>query len=220
MALPMVHLSVAHDLVCTWGYRPAPAFYLGSIAPDAIHMRPGTGGEDKRAVHLSQNGTIDLSRVQQLITECGPSSEDTAFAEGYGVHLLTDYYWFSEFVESWRARLDGHMPRHELRILYYNECDKIDLELYDRQPWRDDVWALLRSAETSDFKGLLARKEIEMWRERVLSWFDQNRHKKEYRPRYISQQMVLDFVSDASIWIHKQMALWKEPVTGSRRSCE
>ena len=37
MALPMVHLAVAHEMVCSYSFQPVPAFYLGSIAPDAIH---------------------------------------------------------------------------------------------------------------------------------------------------------------------------------------
>jgi hypothetical protein len=214
MALPMVHLSVAHHLVCSCGYRPIPAFYLGSIAPDAIHMRPGTGGEDKRAVHLAQDGSIDLGQVQQLITGCWQTSGDVAFAEGYCVHLLTDLYWADQFVRPLRTGLDGTLPERELRALYYDECDKIDLELYDQQPWRNDVWALLQSATASDFAGLLAQKEVEMWRDRVLRWFEENRHKGDYQCRHVTKAMVSGFVGDASARACKQMALWRQSVAG------
>ncbi|MCP1135166.1 hypothetical protein NKT34_17850 [Paenibacillus polysaccharolyticus] len=53
MPLPMVHLSVAHQLANT---LPEPldlgAFYLGNIAPDAIHIREGTTREDKQYTHF------------------------------------------------------------------------------------------------------------------------------------------------------------------------
>jgi hypothetical protein len=211
MALPMVHLSVAHGLVCAWGYRPTPAFYLGSIAPDAIHMRPGIDSQDKRAVHLSQDGQIDLRRVQELVTECWQTSGDAPFAEGYCVHLLTDRYWVDETVRPLQAKLDP-MPWHEQRTLYYDECDKIDLELYDQQPWRDSVWALLQSAETSDFRGLLAQGEIEMWRDRVLRWFDRNRHKGNYPSRHITKERVLSFIDDASARAGEQMERWRRSI--------
>ena len=42
MPLPMVHLSVAVSLCEKDGRFPSPDFLLGSIAPDAIHMRPFT----------------------------------------------------------------------------------------------------------------------------------------------------------------------------------
>jgi hypothetical protein len=52
MPLPMVHLAIAvraHELM---GSEPTPAFLLGSIAPDAIHMRPNATRDDKRKTHL------------------------------------------------------------------------------------------------------------------------------------------------------------------------
>lgn len=52
MPLPMVHLAIAvqaHKLISS---EPTPAFLLGSIAPDAIHMRPNTTRNDKQKTHL------------------------------------------------------------------------------------------------------------------------------------------------------------------------
>jgi hypothetical protein len=220
MALPMVHLAVAHDLVIACGYRPTPAFYLGSIAPDAIHMRPGTGKNDKNVVHLHKDGTPDPGRVQQFISERWRGSENVAFAEGYCVHLLTDHYWFGEFIGPWRARLDDKIPDHERRTLYYNECDKIDLDLYDQLPWRQEVWDLLQSAKPCDFEELLSQREVGLWRDRVLYWYGKNRHKQAYRPQYLTQEMALGFIEDASVSICRQMRQWKRLVTGSRRACE
>lgn len=214
MALPMVHLTVAHQLVCSCDVQPLPAFYLGSIAPDAIHMRPGTGGEDKRVVHLYQDRSLDLGRVGELFTARWKVSRDKAFAEGYCVHLLTDYYWVREVVLPLQAELGGQMqmPRHELRTLYYNECDKIDLDLYDQQPWREDVWALLRSAQVSDFRGLLSQGEIVKWRDRVLSWFDANRDKGNYTCQHLTEERVFNFIADASTRACDQIEAWGQSI--------
>jgi hypothetical protein len=209
MALPMVHLAVAHQLVCAYGYRPVPAFYLGSIAPDAIHMRPGTGREDKQAVHLFVNAAVDLARVQQFMAACWQASADAAFAEGYCVHLLTDRCWADEFVRPWLDGLGSSMSRQEQRTLYYAECDKVDLELYDRQPWREEIWALLRRAEAGDCRGLLAPHEIEAWRDRTLDWFEEHRDKADYQSRYVTPEMALDFIRNAAARVGEQMALWR-----------
>ena len=68
MPLPMVHLSVAHLLIRDHGYPASPAFYLGSIAPDAIHARPGTESRDKRRVHLvGEGGLVDPGRDEGVV---------------------------------------------------------------------------------------------------------------------------------------------------------
>ncbi|MBN1579870.1 MAG: hypothetical protein JXA89_04145 [Anaerolineae bacterium] len=216
MALPMVHLAVAHALVVICGYKSSPAFYLGSIAPDAIHMRSDIAIGDKQMVHLHKDGATDLERLQQLVTVHLQGSGDAAFAEGYCVHLLTDHYWFGEFVGPWRTRLGDNIPRHERRTLYYNECDKIDLDLYDQLPWRQDVWDLLQSAQADDFEGLLLQNEIELWRDRVLHWYDDNRHKQTYQPLYLTLEMALGFIGDASAAVCEQMGQWRQSVPDSR----
>lgn len=213
MALPMVHLAVAHELVLL-GHQPLPNFYLGSIAPDAIHMRPDAGKEDKRAVHLQKDSMTDLRHVEQLLITYWQGSKDAAFAEGYCVHLLTDYYWFGEFIEHWRAKLDSKIPQHERRTLYYDECDRIDLDLYDQLPWRQDVWDCLLSAQATDFEGLLSRQEIELWRDRVVHWYNENRHKQTYQPHYLTPKMTLSFISDTSAAICEQMGQWRRSMTG------
>ena len=52
MPLPMVHLSVAYNLIEQLEGEKVGAFFLGSIAPDSIHMRDGSSDEDKKRTHL------------------------------------------------------------------------------------------------------------------------------------------------------------------------
>ena len=54
MALPMVHLHAAW----LWAQdkpelRDNPDYYLGSISPDAIHVRDGSDKSRKNAFHLN-----------------------------------------------------------------------------------------------------------------------------------------------------------------------
>ena len=67
MPLPMVHLSVAVALSEKEGRFPSADFLLGSIAPDAIHMRPNSSRLDKEHVHL-----IDLGASPQRIAAIIP----------------------------------------------------------------------------------------------------------------------------------------------------
>jgi hypothetical protein len=239
----MVHLSIAHHLVKAYGYPSCPAFYLGSIAPDAIHMRAGTDRADKLAVHLVGRDGIDLDRVQALVqrdsverdgverdavARDGIARDSVArdgpgdgLTTGYAAHVLTDGYWRETVLLPFRAQHEerlsrGEMAVSDLRTLYYDECDKIDLDLYGRAPWRPQVWELLRSARARDLDGLhagaaltgaaLAADEIERWRDRVLPWFETNRHKADYTPRYLTLDQVLAFVDDAAARVHAQLA--------------
>ena len=56
MPLPMIHLAVAREYAKASanfaGLINCPEYYLGSISPDAVHMRPGTGKSDKGITHL------------------------------------------------------------------------------------------------------------------------------------------------------------------------
>ncbi len=219
MPLPMIHLSIAHHLVETYGYLSCPAFYLGSIAPDAIHIRAGTGRADKLAVHFIGQDGIDLDRVQALIAR---DRLGDGLTTGYAAHVLTDVYWRETVILPFRAQHEerlsrGEMAVDDLRTLYYDECDKVDLDLYDREPWRPQVWELLRSARARDLGGLLAgvglsgvdlsAHEIERWRDRVLLWFEINRHKADYTLQYLTLERVLAFIDEATTRVHEQLAL-------------
>ncbi len=70
MPLPMVHLAVAIQMHRLEQRIPSPDFLLGSIAPDAIHMRPDTGREDKQRVHLAEIPDPDHERVRLSMTQC------------------------------------------------------------------------------------------------------------------------------------------------------
>ena len=217
MPLPMVHLSVAHRLVERYGYPPSPALYLGSIAPDAIHQRTGTDRRDKLSVHLTGKDGLDEARLRAFLAQQGRAEGDAAdIAIGYVGHILTDVYWRADVLLPWRSQFEERLQRNEmqvaeLRALYYDECDRVDLDLYDRQPWRPEVWALLRAARARDLDGLLSADEIAGWRDRVLAWFDDHRDKALYTPQYLTLERVLAFVDDAAAHVHEQLATWAHP---------
>jgi hypothetical protein len=210
----MVHLSVAHRLISDHGLPASPAFYLGSISPDAIHMRPGTGRQDKLAVHLIGEQGLQLHRLKALLTEsraaAGENSVAARFAAGYVAHVLTDDFWREEVLLPFRKRFVGHIPYPELRALYYSECDKNDIDLYDEQPWRPRVWEWLRVAQARAVSvaetTILSASEVDGWRYRVLDWFDAHRDKADYEPQQITREMMQAFIRQATFHVAAQVA--------------
>lgn len=52
MPLPMVHLCAANKLIDYINIKDISSFYLGSISPDAVHMREDYIPDDKSKSHL------------------------------------------------------------------------------------------------------------------------------------------------------------------------
>lgn len=167
MPLPMVHLWVAVQMGEARGIWPSPEFLLGSIAPDAVHMRPGYERVHKRRSHLQDpRDTEEHDRVRAFVQEHAVNSlsdggegdveaRDVAgsgcarFAAGYAAHILTDRLWNKRVIVPFRER-NAHLSREDQNALYYRETDQLDFNLYRRSPWRERVWQALYLAVAPD----------------------------------------------------------------------
>lgn len=183
MPLPMVHLSVAMEIHNILEMDPDCVFLLGSIAPDAIHMRPGASPTDKQRVHLFDGGDPENERVRALLFEYGAKA-GLKFAAGYAAHLLTDRLWEQALGLPFRDSFPAEFDPKVRRTIYYQETDQIDFDLYHQAPWRGEVWAKLKSCEPRDFAGLLSAQEITAWRERNLNWDAQARARDRAHPHH------------------------------------
>lgn len=218
MPLPMVHFSVAVEY---FEHRDIPsAFLLGSIAPDAIHMRRDTNREDKKRTHLHMEGEPNLpeyarNRYEHYISQ-SPDEEWKWFVKGYFAHLLTDHFWLldvhSVFKE--RTELDG-LTKDETRKSYYRDTDQIDFTFYRTKPWVQEVWSGLIGARSFAFEPLLTADEIHYWRFRTVHWFDLLSKEPGGEPRYITQQMVESFIPDAGRRIKAVLTDWERRAEGA-----
>ncbi|MBC8170774.1 MAG: zinc dependent phospholipase C family protein [Anaerolineae bacterium] len=135
MPLPMVHLAVAVQLAAQRQQLPSPAFLLGSIAPDAIHMRLDADYEDKQRSHLNQLDDLEHRQLQALLAQYGDRAAPLpAFAAGYAAHLLTDRLWLLEVSPVFQAQV-GAIDPVERRKIYYEDTDQVDFNLYHQAAW-------------------------------------------------------------------------------------
>ncbi len=217
MPLPMVHLAIAvrtHELI---GSEPPPAFLLGSIAPDAIHMRPNTTRSDKQKTHLLSDvsGPQDqfINRLLDRYRARGQEAID--FAEGYVAHILVDRAWTETVLDPFRRQLSAAIPHAELRSLYYQESDQMDFDLYHKMPWRPAVWGLLAQAQPIEFEPLLTADEIARWRDRTLNWFESLKHEPMIEPAYITTVLVQAFILETANTLAPDLREWKQQHTSS-----
>ncbi len=157
MAGPIIHLRAAKE----WAKgRPdlieCPEFYLGAIAPDAIHACANAGKDDKLRTHLNNHGRLDMMPLAEYAR-----ARKTAFDLGYLAHLLTDPFWCASYhVIPGLLQEDGHTNPE----IYYREMNRVESALID-----EDVFERLGRAVPPADHPLLRAAELDEWRRRVLA---------------------------------------------------
>jgi hypothetical protein len=211
MPLPMVHFAVAVGLGERSGHFPSPAFLLGSIAPDSIHMRPEAVRGDKAVTHLdSPADTPDHARLRALVEQYKTAVDPyPSFTAGYAAHILTDRYWIETVIEPFRASAPQTFDGAEGRKFYYQETDQADYNLYQRSPWQPEVWSHLAAAEAPDYLPLLSNVEINLWRERTLRWFENPTHNPGITARFATDDRIDDFITRATDYVAEQFQIWE-----------
>lgn len=214
MPLPMVHLAIAIELGKQSGDEPSPAFLLGSIAPDSIHMRPDTQRSDKNATHLlTSDDWSDAGLERRVLDFAGqysaaPDSE-RAFSSGYTAHILTDWLWVKTILPQFRAAVAANADEAGQRDLYYSETDQVDFNIYHQSAWRPEVWKRLAEAKAPDFPPLLSESEIDSWRTRTLRWFTELKNEPGITPQHITDSMVRDFIVQTADALMEQVRMGK-----------
>ncbi|MFF2886916.1 hypothetical protein [Paenibacillus sp. NPDC057967] len=203
MPLPMVHLSVARNIV-EKGFKVVDLsqFYLGSISPDAIHMRSSSDKFAKRKTHLNpiDQRRLNVNEIDYVKSLSGfikenQSKTDVDFLWGYCFHLLTDVYWikriYHKFAENYK---NDPSPVLDMDGAYYNDTEILDQMIFKESSWKVGVWQHLQAAKTSDFLDLLTAQEINLWKERTLKWFVGGESKLNNPIRYFTKVDIEDFI--------------------------
>lgn len=209
MPLKMVHLAVAVKMCALEGSTPAPDFLLGSIAPDAIHMRDGSRPDDKQRTHFSEIPDLQHDRLRELLASSGsPRLSPLGFTEGYVAHVLTDHLWGETIGILFRNKVSPDLIPQERASLYDRETDQIDIDLYRQAPWRTEVWLKLASTQPKDFGTLLTAEEIAKWRDRALAWYEDPAHEPKIKPIHITGEDISGFIVQAAEKILATFTIW------------
>lgn len=202
MALPMIHLITAEKILHTHSAIIANPgdYYLGAIAPDAVHMRTQYDFDFKKESHLRQHST-DMKNAGIILAffEKNRTPVNSDFLFGYCVHILTDKYWFEQnyqvFLE--RYAMDD-TPLQTRQWAYYNDSDRLDFEMFMSCQNREEIWSLLAKAKGIDVLDLVSADEIDKWKERTLHWYDQGESKHKNPTRYLSVGELWNFTDQAA----------------------
>lgn len=223
MPYPMVHFAVSYRMAELLGAELSPAFLLGSIAPDSIHMREGTGKSDKAVTHLKlmprNEVPPDLNVLDFLksfiVSHCKENDTQQAhFIQGYVSHILTDLYWLDTMFDEFKQTVEPVLGKSGRIELYKKECDQGDYELFVQCAWRPMAWSLLQEAQAYEVRGLLSAEEVGKWRERVLGVYGIIAAKPQFEPQYMTAERLTEFADQAARHMLRQFDQMRISVMG------
>lgn len=204
MPLPMVHLGIARKIASTnINLINSPLYYLGSIAPDAIHSRVGSSKIDKTKTHIRNDDSTWYDDVIRFtLNHRNSEGKIEPFFIGYTVHILTDMLWEGSIHTSIRIMMDqDNIEKCNQSSVYYNETDQLDFELFKYYPWKNEVWCLLENVNALNVDELLTCEEIDKWKVRILHWYDSWISKYNDPIKYLNLHIIDNFINNAAIKI-------------------
>jgi len=204
----MVHLYVAKNIY-DLGLKDIdlPQFYLGTISPDAIHMRDNSDRNDKNKVHLipveKKWSDIDENKYYEFIFEYVKMNQynvNMNFLWGYIIHILTDMHWTKKIYNDFKDKYkNDSSPIQDERMAYYNDTDKLDQILFNEGGnCVKNIWKYLNNSKSINFLDILSENEINLWKERTLHWYDSGESKHKNPIRYITKIDIQNFINEYS----------------------
>jgi len=207
MPFTMTHLIIADNLskVITKHIKDFPQFYLGNIAPDAVHYRSNYTSDYKKVSHLCvgdekwgmitnndewQNNVIDFLYNHR-------NSENYDFIVGYCCHILSDIYnsitlWIP-FKQKYADEIEkgiGNLMRHETNM--------IDIELALTYKKRDIFWSNIQCSVGVDLPSIIYATEIEKQKDNILNiWYADKRWQDLTSNEIVTIEIIMNFIKNA-----------------------
>ena len=194
----MVHLCIAREiLAANPGIKNKADFLLGSLAPDAVHSRPGFGGDDKKKSHL-YTGSANWGEIENnaewkdsifdFYNKIKKSEISLEFIQGYLTHVLGD---LENNIKIWTPfRMKYMSDVHDLNKMWDSDTHKegyeIDSRLYMAIRDDDQLWENLYKAKGIDLGGIVSAAEMD----RMIASIPQ-----QYSNRYPDGSFVFRFGS-------------------------
>ena len=209
MPYTMTHLLVAHKVRNTLGVENLPQFYLGSLAPDAVHYRDGYTSELKKASHVRLSpvkwgSTEYTDEWRQDLLDFWHQHEHSSqrdFILGYCVHILTDLYNANSMWGKFLLRYPDDRVRAER--IYRRENEIMDDELhYTHSELTAQLWEHLRNSVGVSVEPLIFAMEIEQQKEHILNGLYTGRQRHDVSQNVdITYESMIEFIENAAAYV-------------------
>lgn len=222
MAGVITHMVVAREIkkqLKEGTIKDMGMFYLGNLAPDAIHAREGYIREFKKHTHLRDeipdkdfeteiNRIIFHTRVKEFILKYRDNIEQIDLFRGYICHLLTDELFVLTMRKYFCEEMEkqGIAQNHPLFFEYIvGDMNRNDIQFVKHYEGCEEIRAAVEQAKVCKVADLITEKEMQISKDWLLfQHFYINT--KEQEPRIITYESMLQFVQMAAKDIVKRLS--------------
>lgn len=211
MPFQMTHLHIAKNIYKLFPdtIKDLSQFYLGNIAPDAVHNRAGYISDYKKASHLCvgderwgmyTNNDEWIESVLEFLYK-NKNSDNYNFILGYSCHVLSDIYNNIAVWTPFRLKYPDELTKG-YGGLYHQESEKVEIELALREENKDNFWVHLEKAKSTGLNDIIFAEEIEKHKENILyNWYKDKEHQDISSNKLITIESTMNFVEDATNFI-------------------
>ena len=198
MSQPMMHLLIADKIYTekSSSIHSYGDFLLGSIAPDAVHVKENYTREIKDISHYRFNSKSHISHFDTFFDEYH-TSENKDFVGGYLVHLLSDMIWYHlirvPFKEEFRRKPSYNMSMNEA---YYADCEQIEQLMYLEKN-APHIMEAINKSKAYSLEGLIDAESVEVWKKQLIFSYN-NKGNILLHTQYISEQHIRDYITNCA----------------------
>ncbi|MFE5321867.1 hypothetical protein ACFQ88_24535 [Paenibacillus sp. NPDC056579] len=212
MPYPMVHFAIASELCLC---KPTPSFLIGSIAPDAIHVRENVTRKDKGITHFVHKDKFPS--IEMLEEKClyylnlNDDVDWKDYTLGYFAHIYADIRWTDTVYANFEQEYQGN--KDDIRKIYNKESNQVEFDLTKREKWTNDVLNKLHVADAYTIEPLLTQLEVSQYRDIKLQWLRNRENEPQITPIYLREDVIENFVSKTTSELNDLYKDWRVAVS-------
>ncbi len=214
MAGVITHMVVAREITKRLPkgvIKDIGSFYLGNLAPDAIHAREGYIREYKKHTHLRDdipdkdfeseiNRNIFHSRVRDFILKHKDSEDRVDLYRGYICHILTDELFVLTRRKEFCVEMEkqGILQSDPLFFEYIvADMNRNDVLLVKQYEGSEEIKTILEKTDVCPVENYVTEKEMQVSKDWLLfqHFYIKN---EELQPRVITYDSMIQFVHMAA----------------------
>jgi hypothetical protein len=211
----MTHLYIAKKLLDKQLYsiKNKAQYYLGNLVPDAVEFRKKY---DKKISHLCNDESkwgfiVNYEKWAENVMEfykMNIRTNDHDFLTGYCIHILADINYSNEIWTPFRLKNENENFENVSRKSH-DESNNVDLELYQRCIFKDEIWEILNKSKCINFMDIVKREEMEKMKNNVLNIQYNNKPLVNSRNNTIlTYNGLLNYIENTIKYINEKM-IWK-----------
>jgi hypothetical protein len=203
----MVHFAISEILSSG---APSPDLLLGSISPDAIHMRGHISREQKGVTHLVHNDKLPSKEL--IMEKCReyfskrsePQWKD--FVLGYFSHIYTDLRWTDTVYADFENNYKGE--KNEIRKTYNDEVSQVEFYLLRSMNSSEKLFTLLLKSEGYTVDPYVTQLEVIQYRDSKVKWLQDLNNEPQIKPIYFKTDEIKSFINETSKELKELLKEW------------